>query len=61
MKTEFSLAQLADPDIQEADAVAAHHFCDAVEAALKLLSAHPEIARKARFPKAPEARIWPVR
>jgi len=40
--------------------MAAHRFCDAVEAAIKLISTQPEIARKAGFPKAPEARIWPM-
>ena len=41
--------------------MAAHRFCDEVEAAIKLISTHPEIARKAGFPNAPEARIWSVR
>ncbi len=47
--------------IQEANPVAAHNFCDEVEAALKLISQHPEIARVAGFPKAPGTRIWPLR
>ena len=47
--------------IQEANPAAAHRFCNEVEAAIKLISTHPEIARRAGFPKAPEARIWPVR
>ena len=47
--------------IQEANPMAAHRFCDEVEAAIKLISTQPEIARKAGFSKAPEARIWPVR
>ena len=41
--------------------MAAHRFCDEIEAAVQLISTHPEIARKAGFPKAPETRIWPVR
>ena len=41
--------------------MAAHRFCDEVEAAIKLIATHPEIARKAGFAKASEARIWPVR
>lgn len=47
--------------IQEANPMAAHRFCDEVESAIKLISTHPEIARKAGFPNTPDARIWPVR
>jgi len=41
--------------------LAADRFCDAVEAALDLLAANPEIGPKAGFPRAPEVRMWPLR
>jgi plasmid stabilization system protein ParE len=47
--------------LQEVNPLAAHRFCDEVDAAVKLISTHPEVARKAGFTKAPEVRIWPVR
>ena len=47
--------------LQEVNPPAAHRFCDAVEAALKLISQHPEIARLAGFAHASTVRIWPVR
>jgi plasmid stabilization system protein ParE len=48
--------RLADMDVMAAD-----RFCDAVEAALEMLSSHPEIGPKAGFPRAPDARMWPLR
>lgn len=39
---------------------AADRFCDAIERALTLLSAHPEIGTKAGFRHAPTVRKWIV-
>ena len=47
--------------ISEQNPLAADRFCDAVEAALELLAAHPELGPKAGFAKAPEVRFWPLR
>ena len=47
--------------IGDKDASAANRFCDAVEAALAIFIVHPEIGPKAGFPKAPDARFWPLR
>jgi plasmid stabilization system protein ParE len=47
--------------IADANPAAADRFCDAVEAALELLASQPEIGPKAGFPRAPEARMWPLR
>ena len=38
----------------------ADRFCDALEAALDLLSRHPEAGRLAGFPLAPKVRRWGV-
>jgi plasmid stabilization system protein ParE len=45
----------------EANVLAADRFCDSVEAALKMLASHPEIAPKAGFSKVPDPRLWPLR
>lgn len=47
--------------LQDLNPKVANRICDEVEAALKLISTHPEIARRAGFSKAPDVRIWPVR
>jgi toxin ParE1/3/4 len=39
---------------------AAEQFCDAVERALILLSAHPQLGAKAGFRHAPQVRKWVV-
>jgi len=45
-------------EIADANPDAAERLCDAVESALKLLSQHPQIARKAGFAHAPKVRRW---
>lgn len=42
----------------DADPDAADRFCEAVERALTLLSAHPQIGAKAGYRHAPEVRKW---
>ncbi len=44
--------------IGEENSDAADRFCKAVEAALDLLSLHPQKGRFARFPSAPKIRRW---
>lgn len=39
---------------------AADRFCDAVERALALLSAHPQLGARAGFQHAPQVRKWVV-
>ena len=39
---------------------AAERFCDAVERALKLLAAHPQLGAKAGFRHAPQVRKWVI-
>lgn len=43
------------------NAEAAERFCDAVERALRLLAAHPQLGAKAGFIKAPQVRKWVLR
>jgi plasmid stabilization system protein ParE len=43
--------------LAEVNVLAADRFCDAVEAALELLTSHPEMGPKAGFPNAPEVRF----
>jgi plasmid stabilization system protein ParE len=47
--------------IADVNVLAADRFCDAIESALDLIAAHPEIGPTASFPKAPEVRFWPLR
>ena len=46
--------------ISKANPDAGERFCDAVEAALELLSQHPQIGPLAGFKKAPQVRRWVI-
>ena len=45
-------------DLCEVNPGAAERFCEAVERALKLLAAHPQLGSKAGFRHAPQVRKW---
>jgi len=57
-RTSLFLSDYAEVAIRisESNPEAAERFCEAVEAALNLLSQHPQIGPFVRFPRAPRTR-----